>query len=239
AGALEVERLCIHLLDGDVLRAAGDLGLPRTLKHAWAELPLGGAGGPVGLAAASEGTVVDDDVRVSAAWAPWRQYALGACIASSWAVPVIGANGLAGVITVSRDAPGNPPREELDLVTLYAGYAAIAVERERLLGEVTARNRVLETIQEVLEILAGPIPLTEGLVVVLQALCVGLQADAVALASADGSTGLPPLPAGGGGGALARGRGGGGPRGRGGAPAPPPAPTGGPAAREAPTAERI
>ena len=195
AGALEVEQLCIHLLDGDVLRAAGDLGLPRTLKHAWAELPLGGAGGPVGLAAASEETVVDDDVRVSAAWAPWRQYALGARIASSWAVPVIGANGLAGVITVFRDAPGNPPREELDLVTLYAGYAASAVERERLLGEVTARNRVLETIQEVLEILAGPIPLTEGLVVVLQALCEGLQADAVALASADGSTALPHLQA--------------------------------------------
>jgi signal transduction histidine kinase/ABC-type multidrug transport system ATPase subunit len=195
AGALDVEQLCIHLLDGDVLRTAGDLGLPLTLKHAWAELPLGAAGGPVGLAAASEETVVDDDVRVSAAWAPWKHHALAAQIASSWAVPVIGANGLAGVITVFRDAPGNPPREELDLVTLYAGYAASAVERERLLGEVTARNRVLETIQEVLEILAGPVPLTEGLVVVLQALCEGLQADAVALASADGSTALPHLKA--------------------------------------------
>ncbi len=195
AGALEVERLCIHLLDGDVLRAAGDLGLPPTLEHDWAVLPLGAAGGPVGLAAASEETVVDDDVRVSAAWAPWRQHALGAGIASSWAVPVIGANGLAGVITVFRDAPGSPHREELDLVTLYAGYAASAVERERLLGEVTARNRVLETIQEVLEILAGPIPLTDGLVVVLQALCEGLQSDAVALASADTPAALPRLQA--------------------------------------------
>ena len=54
-------------------------------------------------------------------------------------------------------------RDELDLVTLYAVHAASAIERERLLGEVTARNRVLETIQEVLETLAGPVPLSDGL----------------------------------------------------------------------------
>ena len=44
----------------------------------------------------------------------------------------------------------------MDLVSLYAGYAAGAIERDRLFGEVTARNRVLETIREVLETLAGP-----------------------------------------------------------------------------------
>jgi len=191
AGALDAERLCIHLVDRDVLRAAGNLGLPPALKRAWAELPFGSAGGPVGAAAASEDVVVDHDVRSSPAWAQWRRDAIGAGIASSWAVPVVGANGLAGVITVLRDVPGNPPRDELELVTLYAGYAASAVERERLLGEVTARNRVLETIQEVLEILAGPVPLTEGLPVVLQALCEGLQAETVALLSTDGSAALP------------------------------------------------
>ena len=158
--------------------------------RAWAELPFGEGGGPVGLAAATEETVVDYDIRSSRAWAPWKPLALSAGVRAAWAVPVFGADGLTGVITVFRRSPlplaaGHPPRDELRLVTLYAGYAASAVERERLLGEVTARNRVLETIQEVLETLAGPIPLEEGLAVVLHALCQGLQAGEVGLFSED------------------------------------------------------
>ena len=191
AGALGADRLCIHLLHAESLQLADQLGLSPALRRAWAKLPLGSAGGPVGRAAAGEQIVVDHDVRSSTAWAPWQSIALTAGIGSSWAVPVIGSGGLAGVITVFRRAVDQPPRDELDLVTLYAGYAANAVERERLLGEVTARNRVLETIQEVLETLAGPVPLTDGLVVVLQALCLGLQADQVALLGADGSNGDP------------------------------------------------
>jgi signal transduction histidine kinase/ABC-type branched-subunit amino acid transport system ATPase component len=184
AGALGAERLCIHLIEESQLHAAAEMGLPEPLKDAWLKLPLGPNGGPVGLAAAAEETVVDPDVRASAAWEPWRALALDARIASSWAVPVIGSNGIAGVISVFRDKLGRPSRDELELVTLYAGYAASAIERERLLGVLTARNRVLETIQEVLETLAGPVPLSDGLAVVLQALCGGLQAEAVALAVA-------------------------------------------------------
>jgi len=181
AGALETERVAIHLVDGPVLRIAGELGLPPALLDAWAELPFGADGGPVGLAASDERAVVDHDVRGSAAWRPWRGVALAALIGSSVAAPVIGGGGLIGVITVFGETPRQRQRDELDLITLYAGYAASAVEREQLLGEVTARNRVLETIQEVLEVLAGPVPLSEGLVVVLAALCDGLQADDVAL----------------------------------------------------------
>ena len=66
------------------------------------------------------------------------------------------------MITVFRETPGTRRVTSSTWSTLYAGYAASAVERERLLGEVTARNRVLETIQEMLETLAGPVPLTEG-----------------------------------------------------------------------------
>ena len=77
--------------------------------------------------------------------------------------------------------PGKPRRDDLDLATLYAGYAANAIERDRLLDEVTARNRVLETIREILETLAGPIPVSDGLEIALQSLRRGLQADEVAL----------------------------------------------------------
>jgi signal transduction histidine kinase len=157
------------------------MGLPAELKEAWSTLPLGADGGPVGLAASTEETVVEPDVRASAAWRPWRALALDARISSSWAVPVIGSNGVAGVISVFRDKLGHPSRDELELVTLYAGYAASAIERDRLLDQVTARNRVLETIREMLETLAGPLPVSDGIEVALDALCRGLQAHDAAL----------------------------------------------------------
>ena len=102
-------------------------------------------------------------------------------MASSWSVPVLGPSGLSGVITVFRTEHGAPQRDELDLVTVYAGYAASAIERDRLLEAVTTRNRVLETIREMLETLAGPVLVSEGLVLALQSLRRGLQADEVAL----------------------------------------------------------
>jgi signal transduction histidine kinase/ABC-type multidrug transport system ATPase subunit len=182
--ALGTERLCIHLLErSDTLVCAASLGLPPPLLAAWSRLGYGPAGGPVGLAAATAEVVVDDNVRASATWAPFRDLANAAKIKGSWAVPVLGPSGLIGVITVFRQVTGRPHRDELDLVSVYAGHAASAVERDRLLDQVTARNRVLETIREMLETLAGPVPVSEGLAVALRALRRGLQADEVALLS--------------------------------------------------------
>jgi signal transduction histidine kinase/ABC-type multidrug transport system ATPase subunit len=179
--ALGSERLCIHLLDGTWLGCAASLGLPPPLLSAWSRLPYGPDGGPVGLAAAREQPVIEENARAGAAWLPFSDLARAAKVASSWSVPVMGPGGLLGVITVFRAMAGKPQRDDLDLVTLYAGYAASAIERDRLLDEVTARNRVLETIREVLETLAGPMPAADGLSVALQSLRRGLQADEVAL----------------------------------------------------------
>jgi signal transduction histidine kinase/ABC-type multidrug transport system ATPase subunit len=178
--ALGSDQLCIHLLADGALVCAASLGLPDALLSAWARIPCGQAGGPAGVAAATEKPVVDN-VRASIAWAPFSDLARAAKVMSSWSVPVMGPGGPVGVITVFRSATGLPQRDELDLVTLYAGYAASAIERDRLLDQVTARNRVLETIREVLETLAGPIEVGSGLTVALQALRRGLQADQVAL----------------------------------------------------------
>jgi signal transduction histidine kinase/ABC-type multidrug transport system ATPase subunit len=188
--ALGTERLCIHLLErSETLVCAASLGLPPALLAAWSRLGYGPAGGPVGLAAATAEVVVDDNVRASASWAPFRDLARAAKVRSSWAVPVLGPSGLIGVITVFRQVTGRPQRDELDLVSVYAGHAASAVERDRLLDQATARNRVLETIREMLETLAGPVPVPEGLGVALRTLRRGLQADEVALVSrsADGA----------------------------------------------------
>ncbi len=179
--ALGSERLCIHLVEGSWLACAASLGLSPALLSAWSRLPCGPAGGPVGLAAAAERPVAEENARDGAAWAPFGDLARAANVASSWSVPVMGPGGLLGVITVLHAVTGKPQRDDLDLATLYAGYAASAIERDRLLDEVTARNRVLETIREILETLAGPIPVADGLGIALTALRRGLQADEAAL----------------------------------------------------------
>ncbi len=184
--ALGSERLCIHLPSGPELACTASIGLPGALLARWATLPVGAAGGPPGLAAASGRPVIVPDAQ--AGWGSFADLAAATRIASSWSVPVLARDGLTGVITVFRDAPGEPEQDQLELVTVYAGYAASAIERDRLLDEVTERNRVLETIREVLETLAGPIPVSEGLGLALRALCQGLQADDVTLltSAADG-----------------------------------------------------
>jgi signal transduction histidine kinase/ABC-type branched-subunit amino acid transport system ATPase component len=179
--ALSSERLCIHLASGRTLLCAASLGFAPGQLEPLARLPFGPGGGPMGLAAADERPVIADNVRGGVAWRSFRDLAETAKVASSWSVPVLGPSGLSGVITVFRTEHGVPQRDELDLVTVYAGYAASAIERDRLLEQVTARNRVLETIREMLETLAVPVLVGEGLMIAVQSLRRGLQAEEVAL----------------------------------------------------------
>jgi signal transduction histidine kinase/ABC-type multidrug transport system ATPase subunit/GAF domain-containing protein len=184
--ALGSERLCIHLLDDNKLFCAASFGVPDSVLAAWSRLPYGAAGGPVGLAAATQRPVVEDNIRAYAgSWSRFGDLARSAKVASSWSVPVLGPGGLLGVITVFRGITGKPQRDDLDLAALYAGYAASAIERDRLLDQVTARNKVLETIREVLQTLAGPIPVADGLGIALSTLRSGLDADEVALVTRD------------------------------------------------------
>ncbi|HEX4291082.1 MAG TPA: ATP-binding cassette domain-containing protein [Trebonia sp.] len=183
--ALGSERLAIHLPEDGVLVRAASLGMPEALLAAWERLPFGAAGGPVGLAAVRQVPVVEENLRSGGgSWQVFGNLARPAKVASSWSVPVLGPGGLLGVITVFRAMPGRPRRDDLDLATLYAGYAASAIERDRLLDEVTARNRLLETIREMLQTLAGPVPVEAGLRIALQALRHGLDADEVVLVAA-------------------------------------------------------
>jgi len=179
--ALGTERLCIHLVSDRSLFCAASLGFTQGQLDSWARLPFGAVGGPPGMAAADERPVVSDNVRIGPAWRNFRDLAKSTKVASSWSVPVLGPSGLSGVITVFRAQYGAPQRDELALVNVYAGYAASAIERDRLLDQVTTRNRVLETIREMLETLAGPVTVAEGLVIAVQSLRRGLQAEEVAL----------------------------------------------------------
>ena len=76
------------------------------------------------MAAQTQAPIIADNARAGLSWTPFGDLARTAKVAASWSVPVFGPGGLLGVITVLRSIAGRPKRDDLDLVTLYAGYAA-------------------------------------------------------------------------------------------------------------------
>ncbi len=198
SSALGVDQLCVHLLatPGDgapVLTRRAAVGVREALLARNEVVPVGVGGGLVGLAAERRTVVVTEDVRRHPAWTGFRTAAASAGVLSAWAMPILDADGVLGVISAYADAVGRPQPAALELVALYTNLAAAAIERERLLGEVTRRNRTLEALRGMLETLTGPSTTPAGLTPALTALCEGLAADAVALLAASGSAGAPAI----------------------------------------------
>jgi signal transduction histidine kinase/ABC-type multidrug transport system ATPase subunit len=184
--ALGTERVCIHVVQDRALVCEASLGfLPGQISE-WSHLALGGSGGAIGRSAALGAQVIEESLRSGDGTDPLATLAETTAVVSSWSVPVMGSQGVSAVITAFMGEARGPHRDELDLLTLYAGYAASAVERDRLLDQVTARNRVLETIREMLETLAGPVTVAQGLPIALQSLRHGLRANEVALLTGGG-----------------------------------------------------
>jgi signal transduction histidine kinase/ABC-type multidrug transport system ATPase subunit len=181
ASVLSIEQICIHLSEQRCLRLVASAALPPPIVQAWASLPIGVQGGPMGMVAENGRIVIAEDIDNSEPWARFAELGRDAGVRSSWSVPLIGTTGLVGVITGCQPFVGRPQRDQMDLVSLYAGYAAGAIERDRLFGEVTARNRVLETVREILETLAGPEPVSQGLLQALQSLHRGMRATEIEL----------------------------------------------------------
>ena len=128
--------------------------LPGCPPNCWtvnAALPVGPDGGPAGLAAADGAVVVVDDLQARSTWQAGTAAAAASGVRSAWAAPIVGSNGVLGTVSGYAASPGNPAPERLELATIYLRYAASAIERERLLTEVSRRNRVLESLRGLLE----------------------------------------------------------------------------------------
>jgi signal transduction histidine kinase/ABC-type multidrug transport system ATPase subunit len=182
AVALGLEMLCVHLREsrphGAVLRRTGAVGLPPALLATTAELPVGTDGGPVGAAVHLAELVTVDDIRYELSWSRYLEAAADSGVRSVWSAPIVGNAGVLGAITGFSAATGRLDPDRAELVSLYAGHAASAIEREHLLEEVSRRNRVLESLRAMLETLAGP-DRGGGLSAALLALCRGLGAGTV------------------------------------------------------------
>jgi ABC-type multidrug transport system ATPase subunit/signal transduction histidine kinase len=180
AAALDQERLCVHLVDQadttpgpPMLRRSASVGIPPELLAVNEVVPVGRIGGMVGLAAERGEVVIVEDVRAERG-SRAEQAALACGLVSAWAAPIEGSGGVLGTVSGYGESIGCPAADQLELVSLYASHAAAAIEREGLLQQVTRRNRILETLGGVLEILAGPDASSGGLDVALDALQRGL-----------------------------------------------------------------
>ncbi|MDY7102141.1 MAG: ATP-binding cassette domain-containing protein [Actinomycetota bacterium] len=181
--ALEQERVAIHLIDDHVdggvpvLRRSAAVGLPAAVLAGDEVVPVGAGGGIIGAAAELGEVVVTEDLRA----ADGHEAALAAGLRSAWAAPIVGSTGVLGTVSGFGTAPGQPAADQMELVSLYSSHAAAAIERERLLEQVTSRNRTLETLGGILEILAGPDASAGGLDLALDALRRGLGASSTVL----------------------------------------------------------
>jgi signal transduction histidine kinase/ABC-type multidrug transport system ATPase subunit len=185
AVALDQELLCIHLLDASgpapTLRRGAAVGLPDALLEATETLHLDGRGATIGEAARRGELVMCEDLDRDPRWDRYRPAVRRAGVRSVWAAPINGSGGVLGTITGFSRTAGRLTDDRLELLSLYAGHAAAAIEREDLYEEATRRNRVLESLRSILEALAGPERIEGGLGVALLALCRGLGAGAVGL----------------------------------------------------------
>jgi signal transduction histidine kinase/ABC-type branched-subunit amino acid transport system ATPase component len=183
AAALDQDMLCVHLLDpaGEEpgLRRSAAVGLPAPLLEVNELLDIGAEGGVAGLAAELAEVVVIDDLATHPVPDAYRDAAARSNIHSEWAAPVVGARGVLGTVTGYGTSVGRPDSERLELARLYLGYAAAAIERERLLAEVWRRNRILEAVRGMLETIAGPDRVHGGMEASLEAVRRGLGALAV------------------------------------------------------------
>jgi signal transduction histidine kinase/ABC-type multidrug transport system ATPase subunit len=187
AAALDQEMVCVHLLEslddaGSILRRTAAIGLRGPLLDVNDRLALGVAGGCAGLAAAESEVVVVEDLANHPAPDWYRRAAAGSGIRSEWAAPIVGTHGVLGTVSGLATSVGRPEPTQLELARLYLGYVASAIERERLLTEVSRRNRVLESLRTMLETLvATPDRVVRGPGASLLALSKALGAGGVAV----------------------------------------------------------
>ncbi|HET8620144.1 MAG TPA: ATP-binding cassette domain-containing protein, partial [Acidimicrobiales bacterium] len=184
AAALDQEMLCVHLLEapgeGEAwLRRTAAVGLPPPLLEVNERLELGAEGGCAGLAAARAASVVVEDLWAEPGPERYRRAAAASGIRSEWAAPIVGAHSVLGTVSGFATSVGGPEPAQLELARLYLGYVAAAIERERLLAEVSRRNRILESLRNMLETLAGPDRVVGGLAASSRALRGALGAAAV------------------------------------------------------------
>jgi GAF domain-containing protein/CheY-like chemotaxis protein len=134
--------------DGLIRAAAARGGLPgsaESLLHQRGGPAPPVEGGPAGLAVLTRTLQHSSDVDTDPAWRPqFRTEARMLGFRSIVVVPMLKADDVVGVISVTRQELGGFTPEEIALLQTFADQAVIAIENVRLFTELGARNHDLD-----------------------------------------------------------------------------------------------
>ena len=187
SGALGTDRMALLMIDqgsdGASLELSAGLQLPTPVSDLLNLLPFD-ASNFITQAASSEELVVVPQLRDSVNDRV-AQTSLSAGLGGAWASPIVGQSGTLAVIVGFSDKVTQLQADQMQLLELFSAMAGVALERGRLVETLGGRNRALEGLRVVLESLAGPDLPQSGMAVALDALCVGVAADAAMLLVGD------------------------------------------------------
>src|SRR6266487_1411279 len=143
AGLCEAENTVIFLRDGDLYPVAAIHGYSRELEVYAKQHPMSPDRGSAAGRAALEGKVVHiPDVLADPDYA-WIKAQKLANYRTVLAVPLLRDGNCVGVMSMTRNVPRPFTAKQIELVTIFADQAVIAIENVRLFDEVQVRTEEL------------------------------------------------------------------------------------------------
>ncbi|MFB9446984.1 GAF domain-containing protein [Dactylosporangium vinaceum] len=116
--------------DGRHLHHGAAPSLPAFYNEAIDGIATGDGVGSCGTAAHRREPVIVSDIAADPLWADFRDLAGRAGLAACWSTPILGRDGgLLGTFAMYHRAPRVPQESDLALARVFAGTAALAIER--------------------------------------------------------------------------------------------------------------
>ncbi|MBO3742969.1 GAF domain-containing protein [Actinoplanes flavus] len=136
--------------DGRHLYHGAAPSLPDFYNQAIDGIATGDGIGSCGTAAHRREPVITSDITADPAWTDFRDLAEAAGLASCWSMPILARDGhLLGTFAMYHHTPRTPEDIDLALARLFAGTAALAIERHhieqaKLTAEASAKSAMEE-----------------------------------------------------------------------------------------------
>lgn len=155
----------IMVCDGNSrLRHGASPHLPPCYSQALDGMLIGGEAGSCGTAAFCRDIVIVADISTSPLWQDFKPLALSYGLQSCWSAPAVGSNDqVLATCAVYFTEPRRPQPQELALLTLVADIAKIAIERHRAAMALTKRDRYLNVLVQVQNLLLASSSLNVGI----------------------------------------------------------------------------
>jgi PAS domain S-box-containing protein len=126
--------------------------LPKTFANQCNGIPIDEGVGSCGTAAFRKKPVIVPDIATDYLWNNYKEIPLGNGLLACWSFPIINSEGLVlGTFGVYHREIYTPTTQELEIVSLAANIAGIALERDRATQELNLLNQELYLLNQELE----------------------------------------------------------------------------------------